>query len=270
MYHKLEPYSEPRESDRAFKIECVIVCESYSDFLRCTLPHNKALFDRVVVVTSPDDLDTQKLCEFYHVHCVVSKRLKPKLGQFCKGAAINDGLAVLDKDGWVLHMDADIWLPPLTRQLLQRANLDKRCVYGVDRFNVVGYEKWEGFLKKPKLQHEASAYIHLHAFPVATRIMSNSMGGWVPIGFFQLWRPAGSGVTKYPEGHTDAGREDMLFANYWPRSQRHSIPEIIGYHLESEGAAMGANWSGRTTPLFEHQPWPHRLARRVLRALHGR
>lgn len=263
MYHKHEPCSPVREHDLKFKIECVIVCDSYSDFLRCTLPHNKTIFDRCVVVTSPEDTETRKLCEFYHVHCVASKRLKPAPGKFCKGAAINDGLAVLDGDGWVLHMDADIWLPPQTRQLLQRANLDKRCVYGVDRFNVVGYERWEKFLKKPKLQHEADAYIHANAFPVATRIMSNSMGGWVPIGFFQLWNPPGSLISKYPEGHTDAGREDMLFANYWPRSQRHPIPEVIAYHLESEGATMGANWSGRTTPAFEHVCWHRRLGRKI-------
>jgi uncharacterized protein YukE len=42
----------------------------------------------------------------------------------------------------------------------------------------------------------------------------------------------------------------MLFAMQWTRDRRHLIPEIIATHLESERAAMGANWNGRTTRAF--------------------
>jgi hypothetical protein len=72
----------------------------------------------------------------------------------------------------------------------------------------------------------------------------------VPIGFFQLWNPKGSGVCHYPERHTTAARSDMLFAMQWPRDKRHLLPEIIAIHLESESVEMGANWQGRKTKPF--------------------
>lgn len=257
MYHCHKPECSPRPCER-FKIECVVVCHDYSDFLRVTLPNNKHMFDRLVVVTSPEDKDTQKLCEFYHVECVATEKLRTREGKFCKGAGINEGLKRLDKDGWVLHLDGDILLPPQTRRLLERACLDRHMLYGIDRFNVRGWAAWQNFVKAPKLQHECDSYVHLNnsGFPIGTRVMQNHMGGYVPIGFFQLWSPNGSGVFCYPEGHADAGREDLLFANKWARCERSFIPEIIGYHLETEDAGYGTNWGGRKTKQFEApKPW---------------
>jgi hypothetical protein len=256
MYHDpVVPCIRPHIPDDDFYIECVIVCHKFTDFLCHTLPHNKAFFNRLIVVTSPEDKDTQKLCEFYHVECVVTSHLQAAQNKFCKGAGINEGLARLSKKGWVVHMDADIWLPPQFRRLLAHANLDKAMIYGIDRFSVIGADRWQAFLAAPKLQHECDAYIHLHnsGFALSTRVMQHHMGGYVPIGFFQLWHPVSSDIFTYPEGHTDAGREDLLFANYWPRPLRGFIPEIIGYHLESEAARMGINWNGRKTKLFSTQ-----------------
>lgn len=235
-----------------FKVEAVVVCANYSDFLRETLPHNKNLFDRIVVVTSPEDKETQRICEWNHVECVVTDALETRWDRFCKGAGINAGLEKLSKDGWVVHLDADIWLPPLTRIMLQQADLDPSMLYGIDRFNVHSFELWREFVEAPKLQQENKGWVHLHAFPLGTRVTADS--GYVPIGFFQLWNPKVSGISSYPEGHKTAGREDWLFANQWPRSKRHLIPEIVGYHLESEKAAMGANWNGRQTKVFGLHP----------------
>lgn len=240
-----------RSLSGAFKAEAVIVCDKYHDFLVHTIPHNKHIFDRVVVVTSWEDKETQRVCEFHHVKCVRTDRLesrKPKT--FRKGQGINDGLAELDLDGWVAHLDADILLPPQTRPLLADANLDPTCVYGIDRFIVKGYEAFDEWRRNPRLQHECGTYVHLNAFPVGTRWMQGNASGYLPLGFFQLWHPATSGVVSYPEGHTDAGREDGEFAMQWPRSHRNLIPEIVGYHLESDDSEKASNWSGRTTSSF--------------------
>lgn len=236
--------------DPHFKLEAVVVCDKYHDFLRCTLPHNKYIFDKLVVVTSHEDKQTQRVCEFYHVECVTTDVLNSRKNVFCKGEGINEGLAKLSLDNWVVHMDADIWLPPQTRSLIERANLAKSVIYGIDRFIVKGFREWEKFLELPKLQHEASAYIHMTAFPLGTRVMQEHAGGWVPIGFFQMWNPKCSGVDKYPEKHTDAGRTDLQFAMKWKRGMRSLIPEVIGYHLESLDAGYGTNWSGRKTATF--------------------
>ena len=87
--------------DPDFKIEAVVVCDRYSDFLRCTLPGNKHLFDRIVVVTSAEDRDTQRICEFHHVECLQTDALNSRWNKFCKGAGINEGLSRLNRmDGW--------------------------------------------------------------------------------------------------------------------------------------------------------------------------
>ena len=235
-----------------FKLEAVLVCDHYSDFLRCTLPANKHIFDRIVVVTSPEDRDTQRICEFHHVECIKTDALNSRWNKFCKGAGINEGLARLSQDAWVVHLDADIWLPPQTRSLLQNANLDPGMLYGIDRFCVKGYAEWDKFLEMPVLQHECDAYVHLNAFPLGTRVTSKDGGGYIPIGFFQMWSPAVTGIRCYPVNHTDAGRGDMVFAKMWPRARRALIPEVVGYHLESTDASMSANWYGRKTAPFTY------------------
>ncbi|MGC2399470.1 MAG: glycosyltransferase family A protein [Acidobacteriaceae bacterium] len=235
-----------------FKLEAVVVCDRYSDFLRCTLPANKYLFDRIVVVTSAEDRATQRVCEFHHVQCIPTDRLNSRWNKFCKGAGINDGLKRLDGDAWVVHLDADIWLPPQTRLLLQNAELDREMIYGIDRFCVRGYAEWDKFLEMPVLQHECDAYVHMNAFPLGTRVTSKDAGGYIPIGFFQMWCPEVSGVREYPVAHTDAGRGDMVFAKTWARAKRGFIPEVVGYHLESTDASMSANWYGRKTAPFTY------------------
>ncbi len=85
---------------------------------------------------------------------------------------------------------------------------------------------------------------------VGSRLSHFDYGGYVPIGFFQMWNRA-STITRYPTTQ-DAGAEhtDVLHGLQWPRPDRILIPEIIAVHLESEPCAMGANWKGRITKQF--------------------
>jgi hypothetical protein len=48
---------------KGFFSEAVIICDKYHDFLGKTLPHNKYQFDKLVVVTSYEDKETQRICE---------------------------------------------------------------------------------------------------------------------------------------------------------------------------------------------------------------
>jgi hypothetical protein len=244
------------------KLEAVVVCVNYSDFLAETLPLNKHQFDRMVVVTTPEDKLTQKLLEYHHVKCVQTDVFNIEGGEFRKGAGINVGLKHLDMDHWVVHLDADIALAPQTRTLLEKTSLDTSMVYGIDRFNIVGYDQWFKHLRHPKLVNEAGVYVHPHIYPLATRFMSPDHGGYLPIGFFQMWDPIGSAVRSYPECHGNAGRTDMLFSAKWPRSKRAMLPEIIAFHLESEKAAQGINWNGRLTAPFESRHWWRRWCHR--------
>lgn len=242
------------------RIQAVITCVGFADFLAETLPHNRALFDRTVVVTAPEDKQTRRVCEYWHVECIATDVFESRWDRFNKGKGINVGIDALLKNGgesWLVHMDADVLLPPLTRKLLLGAQLDKTMVYGIDRFMVANWKAWREFIERPDLQQEgwgvydeSGMFVHPTRFKIGVRVMAPD--GFVPIGFFQMWHTE-SGIMKYPEQHTDAGRGDMLFALQWPRSRRALIPEVIGYHLESEPVPMGSNWNGRKTKPFTQE-----------------
>lgn len=245
------PPTEPKPHCK-LKIECVITCVNHADILAHTLPHNIRHFDRIVVVTSPEDKSTQRVCDFYGVQVWLTDRFGTRWGQFSKGCGINDGLGRLDKDGWILHLDADIIVPPNFRQVIEKAELDTLMIYGCDRAEFRCFEDWQKFYQAPEPHTQGNGFfIHIshHGQNLGTRVAFQHAGGYIPIGFFQLWH-ADSGVLQYIEGHTDAGREDSHFPAQWPRSKRGFLPEIIVYHLESEAAEMAINWKGRKTKPF--------------------
>jgi hypothetical protein len=228
------------------KIEGVITSVGVADFLAHSLPYNRHQFDQLVVVTAHTDRETQRVCEYWNVRCVLTDRFESHLGHFCKGAGINVGLKALDCDGWVVHLDSDIVVPPLFRQYIELTDLDKSYLYGADRFMVPNFEEWVRFIGQPRLMHENKVWLHMGEFPLGVRVVLDQFQGYTPIGFFQMWH----GRKAYVEGHTSAAREDTAFAAKWPRNKRALLGEIVVYHLESEKAAMGANWNGRTTQPF--------------------
>jgi glycosyltransferase involved in cell wall biosynthesis len=239
-------------------LECVVVCVNYSDFLAHTLPYNKNLFDKMVVVTDTKDEKTKALCEYYHVTCVQTDIFYKNGNVFNKGAAIDEGLKHLSNRDWVLHLDADIYLPPLTRTVLEKLPLQNHKMYSCDRLMCPSYEQWIKFMDKPRNVQEGWIYIHMDAFPIGVRIAEymNQGGGWEPIGYFQLWNPSGSGVYGYPTEHGFCDRTDVIQAKRFPRNFRELLPEIIVIHLESEGLGvgeMGKNWRGRRTMPFGSQ-----------------
>lgn len=237
------------------KLECVQVCVNYADFLATTLVHNKYIFDRIVVVTSNQDKDTADVCEYYHIQCIKTNILDK---QFNKGKAINLGLKHLDRDGWLVHMDGDIVLPPRARFLFEISKPHEDTLYGINRVMCPSYEAWLEFMAKPKLSHGNDIYIHQNQFPVGTAIgklskHSNDPSdlGWLPLGYFQMWNESNGNRRVYPENSQNAASSDMDFAYQWDRAHRALIPEVLGIHLQTDDASkMGINWSGRATKRF--------------------
>jgi hypothetical protein len=85
---------------------------------------------------------------------------------------------------------------------------------------------------------------------MGARISLRQYGGYVPIGFFQMWNGGSLPERRYPLNQGSAEHGDLLHAIQWPASKRRILPEIIAVHLESEPSRMGANWKGRATPRF--------------------
>jgi hypothetical protein len=243
------------------RIEAITTCVGYADFLVATVPENLPLLDELVVITSPEDQETQAVCRRHSVHCVLSEEHKRNGGGFNKGRLINRGLDQIGGHDWVLHLDADIVLPRKFRQLIQWAHPDPAGLYGFDRQNLVGFDRWQKLKQYAggwdNHAHESGHWFHPE-LPMGSRWVS-SLHGFVPIGFAQLWHGCASvrngyHVRRYPTEHGDAARTDVQFALQWDRRHRHLIPEIIVLHLESESAGLGANWKGRTTKPFGPVP----------------
>lgn len=233
------------------KLEAVIICVDYSDFLSNTLPYNKSMFDRMVVVTDKKDSKTKAVCEFWNVECVQTDDFYLDGPMPNKARGINKGLEKLSKTDWVVQLDADIWLPPLTRHILQKQKLDKNCIYGIDRLMCENYEDWYNFLHiNCKPIHEGWVYLHLDQFKIGTRIVQYHGEGYMPIGYFQLWHPEGSGVKSYPVEKAGYDRTDVVHLKQFTGDNRRFIPEIVCIHLSSETHAAGQNWFGRKTQLF--------------------
>jgi hypothetical protein len=231
------------------RIEAVITCVNYSDFLAYTMPENLQHLDRLVVVTHPDDKATQRLCTKYGVDCLETEVMHDEGDRFNKGRAINLGLSHLRHEGWLLHLDADILLPHRFRSMLRHAKLDEKCVYGADRLNTCSYEHWIKFKHLTVPQHQWRCLVTPPSeFPIGSRLLHQEYG-WCPIGYFQLW--SAFSKRKYPIMSGSAEHSDVLFSVQWPRRQRILLPEFFVYHLESQAnAPMGANWEGRTTQQF--------------------
>jgi hypothetical protein len=245
----------PLVRDPSFQIEAVVTCVNHADILAHTLPMNLHHFDRYVVVTAPEDQDTRRVARYWGATCVATDVFRTRWKEFRKGEGINEALAVCSKKAWLTHMDVDVALPPVTRTYLENAKLDTSMIYSMDRAEFKSYRDWQLFYGDPAL-HTAgqNCFVdtHHHGKKLGTRLHFGHAGGYIPLGFFQLWH-ADSGILEYQAGHTNAAREDNEFAMRWPRAKRGFLPELICYHLESEDSAMGVNWAGRKSKKFRHE-----------------
>lgn len=231
------------------KIETIITCVNYHDVLAFTLPINRTHFHKTLVVTSKEDKDTQRLCQLYNVEFLATDAFFEDGSVLNKGRAINEGLKHLDKDGWVLQMDADCLLMPQTMQNLYSLNLNPQFLYGCDRILIESFVDFVRFIQMPDI-YEENWLMNLSKFKMGSRITQYYSGQLYQIlGFFQLWNPSGSKVTSYPD-HDDASRSDILFSEQFHRSRRSLIPEVIAVHLEEGTSQTGKNWTGRNSKKF--------------------
>jgi hypothetical protein len=231
-------------------LEGVIVCKDYSDFLEQSLPMNLSYFDRLVVVTHPNDKRTQQVCAKFSVDCVTTEAMHEHGDAFNKGRAINIGLGHLRGLDWILHLDADVVLPHRFRDLLVRAQLQREKLYGADRVNIFGWNAWQKFKQSGMLvpYHKDRYFVH-PPDDLGARIVHDEHG-YCPIGYFQLWHT--SQHKKYPIHTGTAEHSDVLFAIQWSRANRVLLPEVVVYHLDSMfgPSPMGQNWGGRKSPIF--------------------
>lgn len=252
-------------------LEIVVVSDGYGDFLRATIPFALRLGGRLVVVTGERDGATKQLCAEFGVICLPTW-VHCHAGGFDKAAAINYGLAHLACDDWLLHLDADTLLPDAYTAWRTEQPPDPACIYGADRFDCRGWERW-GKLQASGWLDRRRRWGYLIDPPPfcqpCTRVGHGDFHGWLPIGHNQLWH--GSRQQRYPvKPGTGGEHTDVLHAARWPPDRRRLIPDCYAIHLSTGDGRAGANWQGRVTPFFgpesaasvpnEPEPVPHPYA----------
>lgn len=236
-------------------LEAVTVCVNHADILRITIPQNRHLFDNWIIVTSPEDKETQDLCKYYKIKHIVTNKFYENGDVFNKAKGINEGFKQLKRTDWVLHLDADIILPANFRQICKEDQLQKDAIYGIDRVDVIGDEKIFELLTTKHSQIMKWTYLNtdIEKRFRSTFRLHNLNAGYNIIGFFQLFYSSYLKEKQelfkpfrwYPEIHQTAARTDVAFQQQWPLNKRLFYPGIIGYHIMSEDSPKGTNWEGR-------------------------
>jgi len=133
------------------KVEALTVCVGRSSFLRETLAINKDKVDNFVVVTTPTDYETQRVCKEQGAQIVETDVFYQYGAPFDKGRAINKGLQELKYNDWVVLTDCDIVFMPPHKKMFQDNSLDKECMYGCPRIVLETKKDFKDFLIKAAL-----------------------------------------------------------------------------------------------------------------------
>ena len=229
----------------ALRLEAVTCCVGFDDLLDMTLALNHPHLDTLIVVTSHADRATQAVAKKHGAICVQTDLFRKNGRTFNKGAAINAGFSRFQYHGWRLHLDADVALPDNFRRILfNHTHLDTDCIYGADRVDVVGGDAIAAI--KSGMPHRPQ---HSDGFMVAPRPAQplsaryvDTLRGYVPIGFFQLWHS--STQKEYPWSLGTAAHDDVMFAEQWPGPCRRHLPTVICQHLCAHPPSLGENWDG--------------------------
>lgn len=244
--HDLTIGLSARYAAESLRLEAVTCCVGFDDILDVTLGLNHPHFDSVIVVTTHADILTQKVAAKHGAHCVQTDLFAKNGRGFNKGAAINAGMDRYQYHGWRMHLDADIILPDNFRRLLfNHSHLDRDCLYGADRIDVVGREELTKL--RGTIAHEPQAAWRCLVNPRHTRAPGaryvDPLRGYCPIGYFQLWHA--SAQKEYPYSLGSASHDDVMFAATWPESQRRLLPTGFVYHLCGSEPKWGENWDGQ-------------------------
>jgi hypothetical protein len=192
------------------KIEAVIICVNYSDFLHLNLFKNLKHFDNIIVVTHENDYDTLKTILEYsnsdRIKAITTDVFHQNGAKFNKGLAINIGFKELKYKDWVITLDSDIILPDNFRKQFLKFAQDIECSYSARRYDIQSYNEWlqietnPSFLKGKRL-FRGIGYGYFFCFNYNSKI-------------FQKLLIETKGL-PYPHWFAHGSESDWIFRNYW-------------------------------------------------------
>lgn len=206
-------------------LRAILVSVDYTDLLAVTLPHNRHHFKEVYVVTSTADAkNVEPVASRQGATMIATDRFYANGATFNKWAAMEWGLDLMGRFGWICLMDADVLWP---RVVDLRRHLRKGFLFGPRRRiadpvpNPVPLEEdqWRRFP------------LHRQEREVA--------------GYSQIFHAEDPVLGLSPWHETDwrhAGGADSFFQAKWPPDRKVRPPfEVL--HL----GPPGVNWYGRAT-----------------------
>jgi hypothetical protein len=190
-----------------------------SDKLQQALKCNKEFVNRTVVITTPSDWETQRVCFLFGVHCHVTDAFHLNNDTFNKGRALREVQLEVHREASnnsvAMIMDSDVCLPPNFLELLPSEmptdvifSATERCMFETPQDYSRGW---------PALQAKWS---------------------YQTMGFLQMYN-AHSLAPTYPEEFPTAARSDLVFGTYF--KQRKVLPLIVLHMGISPGRWMAGS-----------------------------
>uniref|UniRef100_A0A6C0I846 Glycosyltransferase 2-like domain-containing protein n=1 Tax=viral metagenome TaxID=1070528 RepID=A0A6C0I846_9ZZZZ len=156
-------------------IVAITVSTNYDDLLDIILPQNHRFFNTWYIITHKDDAKTIEVVNKYNYSNVKLVYFDFYAGncRFNQGGAIRhvqDILASMNYNGYVLHLDSDIYLPDNFSELLLR--LETHSLYGVSSRN--DYFSYDHFKagkadRVHSRDHMFQGFFQLYVFSINTR-----------------------------------------------------------------------------------------------------
>ena len=204
-------------------MRAIIVSVDYTDELRLTLPYNRSHFESVHVVTSSKDADNVRpVAAASNAEVIVTDLFYEGGAKFNKWRALEYGLDVMGRQGWLCVMDADVFWP-------KRATLNP----------VLGNLYTPMRRMYPEIPPSVPEEFTWKMFPV-----HRNVGEFA--GYSQIFHADDPVLGPAPWHQTDwehAGGADSIFQRKWP-SHLKVRPSWDCLHIGS----AGQNWYGRSTP----------------------
>jgi len=204
-------------------MKAIVISVNFADYLAATLPRNVPHFDKVVVVTTPQDKATAKVVdECRNAELLRTDAFFVKDAAFNKGAGIREGLLQIGREGWICLLDADVVLPSeIPKQDLRPGNL-----YAPLRRMCYHPELWNGSLDDWN-----------DRYPLFPDI--------VPSGYCLIFHADDRHLEPWPAypAHWMNGASHREFQDKWHSQQKHRLPFDV-LHLGSPAE----NWYGRQSP----------------------
>lgn len=232
-------------------MNAIMVSVNYADLLAITLPYNRHHFDRVLVVTDSKDVETARIAGTNRAEVFVTDSFYAGGAVFNKWAALEEGLDVLGRRGWLCVMDADVLWPKSVCLERMLEGESSRPTIKIGQLSTPMRRMWDSWPMVPQQWAVRDKEI---------------VPGWVPpedrwykfplhrqqrefAGYSQIFHADDLHLGPAPWHQTDwihAGGADSFFQMKWPDDCKVRPPfEVL--HL----GRAGSNWFGRATALAD-------------------